>query len=405
MPVIKSEFFLALNQVATERGISPDQVLNSIKAAVLAAYKKDYGAPDEVNEAEEVEDEENQSLTVEINQDSGEMHVFKEGSDITPPGFGRIAAQTARQVILQQIREAEKKTIVEHYQDQVGTIVRGRVIRYEGRNISFDIGKAEGSLPQEEQIRREDYRLNDSFTLLIKEIREDNYGNSRIILSRSHPDLVKELFAKEVPEIASGTVKIEGVVREPGERTKIAVHSDQPGVDPVGACVGQKGIRIKAVTDELGGMEKIDIIQYNDDDEMFIREALSPATVASISLDKKKKIATVNVDEEQAPLAIGRNGVNVNLASKLSGYEINIQQVEGEKKIDEVAPEAEPEPEAEKVDEKSVTVDEKDNEPASESEPVESEAASEEEAPAETTQTESTNAENSEEAPEEKASE
>ncbi len=391
MPVIKSEFFLALNQVATERGISPDQVLDSIKAAVLAAYKKDYGAPEEETEVEE--EEENQSLTVEINQDSGEMHVFKEGSDITPPGFGRIAAQTARQVILQQIREAEKKTIVEHYQDQVGTIVRGRVIRYEGRNISFDIGKAEGSLPQEEQIRREDYRLNDSFTLLIKEIREDNYGNSRIILSRAHPDLVKELFAKEVPEIASGTVKIEGVVREPGERTKIAVHSDQPGVDPVGACVGQKGIRVKAVTDELGGMEKIDIIQYNADDEMFIREALSPATVSSISLDTKKKIATVYVDEEQAPLAIGRNGVNVNLASKLSGYEINIEQIEGEKKA---------EPEAETVEEKST--EEKTDEVTPEAESVESEVA-QEEVTAESTQTEPANDEKSEEASEVKASE
>lgn len=404
MPVIKSEFFLALNQVATERGISPDQVLNSIKAAVLAAYKKDYGAPDEV---EEVEDEENQSLTVEINQDSGEMHVFKEGKDITPPGFGRIAAQTARQVILQQIREAEKKTIVEHYQDQVGSIVRGRVIRYEGRNISFDIGKAEGSLPQEEQIRREDYRLNDSFTLLIKEIREDNYGNSRIILSRSHPDLVKELFAKEVPEIASGTVKIEGVVREPGERTKIAVHSDQAGVDPVGACVGQKGIRVKAVTDELGGMEKIDIIQYNEDDEMFIREALSPATVASISLDKKKKIATVSVDEEQAPLAIGRNGVNVNLASKLSGYEINIEQIEGEKKPEEVTSTSEDgtkfEPNDEEVENKPA--EEKKEDESAETEVVEPVAESEEDTPAESTQTEPTNAEKSEEAVEEKASE
>ena len=315
MPVIKTEFFLALNQVASERGISPDQVLNSIKAAVLAAYKKDYGAPERENadDSQTEELQEDTSLTVQINQDTGEMHVFKDGVDITPPGFGRIAAQTARQVILQQIREAEKKTIVEHYQDQVGNIVKGRIIRYEGRNISFDIGKTEGILPMEEQIRREDYHLNDTLTVLIKEIREDAYGNSRIILSRSHPDLVKELFAKEVPEIASGTVKIQACIREPGERTKMAVSSDQPGVDPVGACVGQKGIRVKAVTDELGGNEKIDIIQFNEDDEMFIREALSPATVSAISVDKKKMIATVSVDEEQAPLAIGRNGVNVNL--------------------------------------------------------------------------------------------
>ena len=358
MPVIKTEFFLALNQVASERGISPDQVLNSIKAAVLAAYKKDYGPSEKPNAdiqagtEDETPEEEDTSLSVEINQDSGEMHVFKDGTDITPPGFGRIAAQTARQVILQQIREAEKKTIVEHYQDQVGTIVKGRIIRYEGRNVSVDIGKTEGILPMEEQIRREDYRLNDTYTVLIREIREDAYGNSRIILSRAHPDLVRELFAKEVPEIANGTVKIEGIVREPGDRTKISVHSDQQGVDPVGACVGQKGIRVKAVTDELGGNEKIDIIQYNEDDEMYIREALSPATVNSIKIDKKKKIATVSVSDEQAPLAIGRNGVNVNLASKLTGYEINLEQIEGEKKKEATSKEA-PEKMPEQPEEKS----------------------------------------------------
>src|SRR3989344_1062978 len=239
MTVIKSEFFLALNQVATERGISPDEVLDSIKAAVLAAYRKDYGKGDEINIGEVLAaaaEEQNDGLEVKLNPDTGEMHIFEEKKDITPPGFGRIAAQTARQVILQQIREAEKKTIVEHYQDQVGTIVKGRIIRYEGRNVSVDIGKTEGILPMEEQIRREDYRLNDTYTVLIREIREDAYGNSRIILSRAHPDLVRELFAKEVPEIANGTVKIEGIVREPGDRTKMAVSSDQPGVDPVGAC-------------------------------------------------------------------------------------------------------------------------------------------------------------------------
>lgn len=338
MAVIKSEFFLALNQVATERGISPEDVIDSIKAAVLAAYKKDYGpeSDDEVETQAGAEDhdieEEDDGLDVQLNQETGEMHIMKDGEDITPPGFGRIAAQTARQVILQQIREAEKRTIVKHYTGQIGTIVRGRVIRFDGRNVLLDIGKAEGMLPPEEQIRTERYRLNDAVTVYISEIREDLYGNSRIIVSRVHPDLVKELFAKEVPEIESGTVKVQGVVREPGERTKIAVHSDQSGVDPVGACVGQKGIRVKAVTDELGGAEKIDIIQYNEDDKLFIREALSPASVTSVETNDKKKLATVTVDEEQAPLAIGKNGVNVNLASRLTGYEIDIVQIDEEGK-------------------------------------------------------------------------
>jgi N utilization substance protein A len=336
MTVVKSEFFLALNQVATERGISPQDVVDSIKVAVMAAYLKDYGKKHGVDEAQLEEGKEPESnLEVKINQDSGEMHIFEDEKDITPPGFGRIAAQTARQVILQQIREAEKRHIVQHYTGQVGTIIRGRVIRFEGRFVSFDIGKAEGILPVEEQIRNEQYRLNDTLTVYIKEIKEDHFGNSRIILSRSHPNLVNELFAKEVPEIASGTVKIYRVVREPGDRTKIAVHSDQQGVDPVGACVGQKGIRVKSVTDELGGNEKIDIIQYNEDDETFIREALSPATVEAIKLDKKNKRAEITVTEEQAPLAIGKGGVNVNLASKLVDYELDIKQIEGEKKAEE----------------------------------------------------------------------
>lgn len=323
MAVIKSEFYLALNQVATERGISPDDVIESIKSAVLAAYKKDFHTPTpEVVEGEEVEE----TLEVRINKETGETHIFEEGKDITPPGFGRIAAQTARQVILQKIREAEKKTIIKQYSSQVGAIAKARVIRYDGRNAFVDIGKAEGIMPYEEQIRSEHYRPNDSFIVYIKEIKEDPYGNSRIVVSRAAAQLVEELFKKEVPEVANGTVKIKNVVREPGERAKIAVFSDQSGVDPVGACVGQKGIRVKAVTDELGGEEKIDIIQWNSDDALFIREALSPAQVTDVELDKENKRAIVTVSEEQAPLAIGKGGTNVNLASELTQYTIDIKQ-------------------------------------------------------------------------------
>jgi len=352
MTVIKSEFFLALNQVATERGISADDVLESIKSAVLAAYKKDYGTQtDEKVEEEEVDP----GLTVEINKDSGETHILHEGKDITPPGFGRIAAQTARQVILQKIREAEKRTIVKHYVSQVGTIIKGRVIRYDGKNAYLDIGKTEGILPLEEQIRNENYVLNSTFIVYIKEIKEDQFSNSKIIVSRSEPKLVEELFKKEVPEIENGTVKVKNVVREPGERAKIAVFSDQSGVDPVGACVGQKGIRVKSVTDELGGVEKIDIIQWNKDDAMFLREALSPASIVSVELNEQTKTAKVLVTEEQAPLAIGRSGVNVNLASRLTGYIIDIIQQKSEKKPDEVE---KPVQEDEKVEEQTPAEDE-----------------------------------------------
>jgi N utilization substance protein A len=321
MSIIKSEFALALNQVATERGISADDVIQSIEAAILAAFKKEY--PDMYEE---------EGTTVKINRDSGETKILKNGTDITPPGFGRIAAQTARQVILQKIREAEKKTVLSHYKGQVGSLIRGRVIRYDGYNAYIDIGKTEAVLPREEQIRSEKYAVNASLIFLLKEISDDMHGYSRILLSRSAPELISELFKREVPEISNGTVEIKVIVREPGERAKIAVHSSQGGVDPVGACVGQKGVRVQTVTDELGGQEKIDIIQWNSDEKAFLTAALSPAKISDVKLDMDARKATVTVDESQAPLAIGRSGVNVNLASKLTKFEIDIVQLPSEKK-------------------------------------------------------------------------
>lgn len=316
MAVIKSEFFLALNQVATERGISLDDVLESIKLAVLAAYVKDYGG-------KKIDKE---KIEVMIDKNSGETKIYYDKKEVTPPGFGRIAAQTARQVIIQKIREAEKKTIIKHYRNQLGTLIKGRVVRYDGSNVYFDIGKAEGVLPPNEQIKKEKYNLNDVLTLYLKEIKTDQFNNSKIIVSRTDPRLIEELFKKEVPEIINGIVKIKKVVRQPGERAKIAVFTDQSGVDPVGACVGQKGIRVKAVTDEIGGEEKIDIIQWNKDPVLFIREALSPAKVDSVVIEEGKKRAKVIVDEEQAPLAIGKGGVNVDLASQLTDFVIDIIQ-------------------------------------------------------------------------------
>lgn len=319
MTIIKTEFSLALNQVATERGISVTEVIESIEAAILAAYKKEY--------PEATEEE----ITAKVNKETGEAKIFKKNKDITPAGFGRIAAQTAKQVILQKIREAEKKTVVSHYRSQVGKIVRGRIIRYDGYNAYLDIGKTEAVLPKEEQIRNERYSANDSLITYLKEITDDKFGNPRIVVSRTNPGLVNELFKKEVPEVSSGTVEIKKTVREPGERAKIAVFSTQSGVDPVGACVGQKGIRVQTVTDELGGQEKIDIIQWNKDDRLFLIASLSPAKINGIELDKKNKKATVTVDESQAPLAIGKNGVNVNLASRLTDYVIDIIQKEAPK--------------------------------------------------------------------------
>ncbi len=315
MTIVKSEFSLALNQVAAERGISPAEVITSIEAAVIAAYKKEY--PDKIDDI----------FIAKIDGDSGETKIFKDDKDITPPGFGRIAAQTAKQVVLQKIREAEKKTIASHFQSQIGNIIRGRVIRFDGFNAYFDIGKAEAILPKEEQIKSEEYAPNDNLIVYIKEINNDKFGNPRIIISRIHPNLIAELFRREVPEIANKTVEIKKIVREPGERAKIAVHSTHGGVDPVGACVGQKGIRVQTVTDEFGGKEKIDIIQWNENIKLFLASSLSPAKVVEIDTDEKNKTAKVTVEESQAPLAIGTHGVNVNLASRLTEYRIDIVQV------------------------------------------------------------------------------
>ncbi len=337
MSIVKSEFVLALNQVATERGITLDEVVSSIEAAILAAYKK---------EVDDNSEEEDDQTTVKVNKSNGEAHILKDGVDITPPGFGRIAAQTAKQVILQKIREAEKKTVVSHYRSQVGTTTRGRIIRYDGYNAYADIGRVEAVLPKEEQIKSEHYAVNTNLVFYIKDIGEDKFGNSKIVISRSDPRLIAELFKREVPEVSSGTVEIKQVVRVPGERSKIAVHSTQAGVDPVGACVGQKGIRVQTVTNEVGGDEKIDIIQWNKDEKQFITAALSPAKIIGIELDQVDKRAKVTVDESQAPLAIGKGGVNVNLASQLSGYEIDINQIKS------------PESKSEDAKEKTVKEDE-----------------------------------------------
>jgi len=318
MTIIKTEFSLALNQVATERGISPDDVIASIEAAIIAAYKREYI---ETNE---------QEITAKVNKETGETKIIKEGKNITPPGFGRIAAQTAKQVILQKIREAEKNTMASHYRSQIGSILRGRVIRFDGYNAYLDLGKAEAILPKEEQIKSERYEINTNSIVYLKEITEDKFGNPRIIVSRIDPRLIEELFKREVPEIANGTVKIKKVVREPGERAKIAVTSSQGGVDPVGACVGQKGIRVQTVTDELGGQEKIDIIQWNKEEKLFLIAALSPAKITNVEIDKDSHRAKVTVEEKEAPLAIGRGGINVNLASRLTEYEIDIVQIKSQ---------------------------------------------------------------------------
>jgi len=309
---VRSEFALALNQVATERGIDPEVVLDTIKTAIMAAYRKDYGG------------KELPELDVTINPESGEAKIFKDKKDITPPGFGRIAAQTAKQVILQKIREAEKKAIITDYTTRVGTITNGMVLRFDGPNIIVDIGRAEGVMPPQEQIPNERYKLNQRLTFYIEGINQASRGEE-IIVSRSHKNLVAGLFKREVPEVSNGAVEIREIVREPGNRTKIAVFSRQSGVDPVGSCVGQKGVRVQAVISELGGIEKIDIIQWNDDPSLFIQATLSPAKEVEVILDEKNKSAEALVPDDQLSYAIGKEGQNVRLAARLTGWKIDIK--------------------------------------------------------------------------------
>lgn len=317
----KTEFAAAVAQIAGERGIDPKVVINSVEAAILAAFKRDA-------RERGVELDPEAQYRVKLDPETGETRVFlvneKGEEDVTPPGFGRIAAQTAKQVILQKIREAEKEAIINQFKSRVGTLVNGVVLRFDGPKVIVGIGKAEAIMPREEQVRQERYHSSQRLVFYLKEIKEEN-GRRYIVVSRSAPELVVELFRREVPEVASGAVEIKNVARRPGERTKIAVFSTQPGVDPVGSCVGQKGVRVQAVIKELGE-EKVDVIPYSGDAKQFIASSLSPAeNVEVVELDKEKKIAVVLVAEDQLAMAIGEGGENVSLAGELTGYQIEVK--------------------------------------------------------------------------------
>ena len=325
MPAIqRSEFALALNQIAQERGVDPEIILESIKTAILAAYKKDH-IPENVDEDEAVEAE---KYGAEINSNTGETKIVYEGKDVTPPGFGRIATQTAKQVLLQKIREREKDAIMAEYTKRIGTVVTGNILRFAGSAIIVDIGKAEALIPPSHRIQNENYYLNKKMAVYIVEIAEDEKRGREIIVSRTHNGLLEGLLRREVPEVASGSVTIKEIIREPGSRAKIAVASDQSGIDPVGSCVGQKGVRIQAVIDAVDGLEKIDVIQWNADPARFIANALSPAKNLTIELKEKEKMAIVKAPKEELPLIIGKEGQNVRLASKLTGYNIEVEGIE-----------------------------------------------------------------------------
>jgi len=352
MPAVqRSEFALALNQVASERGVDVSVVLDTVKNAILAAYRKDHPG---------IELEE---YTAELSPITGEAHIFHNGKDITPPGFGRIAAQTAKQVILQKIREKEKEAVLSDYRVKIGGIVNGMVLRFAGANIIIDIGKAEALLPASEQIPNEKYHLNQRLVFYLQDIRQGPKGEE-IIVSRTDNGLISGLFQREVPEVAQGSVEIKAVVREPGNRSKVAVSSTQSGIDPVGSCVGQKGVRVQAIIQELGGLEKIDIVQWSEDIKQYIAQSLSPAKNLRVEIDEKEKVAHVFVPKDELSLAIGKEGQNVRLAYKLTKYRI---EIEGNEEATE--------PKAEEVTEKTKEKTEEVVEEASEKNAKEAAAA------------------------------
>ena len=246
----------------------------------------------------------------------------------TKDDYGRIAAQTAKQVILQKLREEERDSIYEEYATKQGEVVNALVQRIEGKLIFLDLGRSIGILPPEEQVRGERYRTNERIKVIVLSVERTPKGPS-IRLSRSHPVLVKKLFEIEVPEISSGVVEIKNIAREPGSRTKIAVISNEEGIDAVGSCVGQKGVRVSTVISELGG-EKIDIVPWNDNPEKFIESTLSPAKILDVDADTENRSAKVTASEDQLSLAIGKGGQNVRLAARLTGYKIDIRSRDGE---------------------------------------------------------------------------
>ena len=339
---MKSDFLIAITQLSAEKNLPKEVVLGAVEAALVSAYRKDSFAP-------------NQNIQVKISPTTGTVKVWAEktvvekvtetSTDIsltearrtkpdvqlgeaimvedTPHNAGRIAAQTAKQVILQRLHEAEHSAIFEEYAGKEGDIVTGVVQRTEPKQVLIDLGRVEAVMPSSEQSPNERYRVGQRLKVCLLEVARGTRG-PRIVVSRSHPDLIRRLFESEVPEVFSGVVEIKSIAREAGYRSKVAVAAKQEKVDPVGCCVGLRGIRIQNIVSELGG-EKIDVVAWSSDPATFITNALSPAQVLTTKLDEKEGVATVVVPDRQLSLAIGREGQNVRLAAKLAGWKIDIK--------------------------------------------------------------------------------
>lgn len=343
---MNEEFVSALKEIVKNKGISEDFLFTAVEDGLVSAYKKNYPKTSSAN----------LNVRVTIDREDGEIHVYalkdvveevydetieislEDAQDIsakyqledvveievTPREFGRVAAQTAKQVVTQRIKEAERNIIYNEYSEKAYDIITGVINRKDRDNVIVNLGKTEAILGINEQIKTEDYGFNEKIKLYIVEVKQTTKG-PQIVVSRTHPGLVKRLFELEVPEIFNGIVEIKGISREAGSRSKIAVFSHDENVDPMGACVGPKGSRVQSIVNELNN-EKIDIIKWSNDPEVFIANALSPSRVDSVTvLDADNKIASVIVDDNQLSLAIGKEGQNVRLAAKLTGWKIDIK--------------------------------------------------------------------------------
>ena len=338
---MKSDFLIAITQIAAEKNLPKEVVLQAVETALISAYKKDSEATG--------------NIVVRIDRNTGNVHVFAQKAvveevedervdislkearrikpdaqlgdilefEVTPANAGRIAAQTAKQVVLQRLREAEREMVYEEFSNREGDIVSGIIQRVDARQIIVDLGKTEGVLPPNEQVRTEHYRPGTRMKFYLVEVHKSNKG-PQLVLSRTHKNLLKRLFELEVPEIYKGTVEIKSIAREPGYRSKVAVSARQEGVDPVGSCVGLRGIRIQNIVNELGG-ERIDVVQWDTNPARFVANALSPAQVSGVSVSQEDNTASVVVPDRQLSLAIGKEGQNARLAAKLTGWRIDIK--------------------------------------------------------------------------------
>lgn len=346
---MNKQFISAINQLCVEKNIPRDKVMLAVQDAIRTAYRKDFGNKDQ--EIDVVVDEESGFFTVyvvkhvvevfdeevegfeELQMLIPDAKKFKKDAvagdvirmDVTPPGFGRIAAQAAKQVILQRLQEAERDILYETFKEREDELLTAQVSRVDRGMVYVDIDKNTIPLPREERVQSEHYNLGERIKVYLSTV-EQTVRGPRLVISRSHPKLVEKLFEFEIPEIKSKMVEIKGIAREAGVRTKVAVKSNDPKVDPIGACVGQRGVRIQTIMDEINH-EMIDIVAYSDDIEKYITQALAPAKIAVIQLNQDKKVAEVFVPVDQRPLAIGRAGQNVRLASILTGYEINLHDI------------------------------------------------------------------------------